>query len=161
MVGLGLLVLRIALAIVFFAHGGNKLFGLFGGPGIGPGGLTSTSAFFETLGLHPAFLFAIADAVVELAGAVLLALGFLTRWASAALAISMGVAIWKVHLPWGFFMNWTGAAGRGQGMEFALMLCLALVALALTGGGDWSVDGRNQRAADRDAAGRARLRNKM
>jgi putative oxidoreductase len=161
MVGLGLLVLRIALAIVFFAHGGNKLFGLFGGPGIGPGGLTSASAFFETLGLHPAFLFAVVDAVLELAGSVLLALGFLTRWASAALAISMAAAMWKVHLQWGFFMNWTGVPGRGQGIEFALMLCLALVALALTGGGAWSVDGRNQRAADRDAAGRARLPNKL
>jgi len=161
MVGLGLLVLRIALAVIFFAHGGNKLFGLFGGPGIGPGGLTTTSAFFETLGLHPAFLFAIVEAVLELAGSVLLALGFLTRWAAAALAISMIVAMWKVYLPWGFFLNWTGVAGRGNGIEFALMLCLALVALALTGGGDWSVDGRNQRAADRDAAGRARLRNKM
>ncbi len=161
MVGLGLLVLRIALAIVFFAHGGNKLFGLFGGPGIGPGGLTATSAFFESVGLHPAFLFAVTEAVLEVAGSLLIAFGFLTRWISAALAIAMGVAIWKVHLPWGFFLNWTGAPNRGHGMEFALMLCLALVALALTGGGDWSIDGMNQRAADRDAAGRARLRNKI
>ena len=161
MVGLGLVVLRIALAVVFFAHGGNKLFGLFGGPGIGPGGLTSASAFFETLGLHPAFLLATADAVLEVVGSILIGFGFLTRWASAALAISMGIAMWKVHLQWGFFLNWTGAANRGHGIEFSLMLCLALVALALTGGGDWSLDGMNQRAADRDAAGRARLRGKM
>jgi len=161
MVGLGLLVLRIALAVVFFAHGGNKLFGLFGGPGIGPGGLTSASAFFDTLGLHPPFLFAVVEAGLEVAGSILLALGFLTRWAASALAISMAVAMWKVHLPWGFFLNWTGAPDRGHGIEFAFVLCFALVALALTGGGDWSLDGRNQRAADRDAAGRARLRNKM
>ncbi|TAK14766.1 MAG: DoxX family protein [Acidobacteria bacterium] len=161
MVGLGLLVLRIALAVVFFAHGGNKLFGLFGGPGIGSGGLTSASEYFTTLGIHPAFLFAVIESVLEVAGSILIGLGFLTRWASAALAISMGVAIWKAHLPWGFFLNWTGAAGRGHGMEYALVLCLALVALALTGGGDLSVDGMNQRSADRDAAGRARLRGKV
>ena len=161
MVGLGLLVLRIALAVVFFAHGGNKLFGLFGGPGIGPGGLTASSAFFETLGLHPSFLFAVVEACLELVGSILIGIGFLTRWASAALAISMAVAMWKVHMQWGFFLNWTGAPDRGNGVEFALTLCLALAALALTGGGDWSIDGRNQRAADRDAAGRARLRNKM
>lgn len=161
MVGLGLLVLRIALAVVFFAHGGNKLFGLFGGPGVGPGGLSTSSAFFESLGLHPAFLLAVIDGVLELAGSVLLALGFLTRWAALALAVSMGIAIWKVHLAWGFFLNWTGAADRGNGLEYALILCLALVALALTGGGDWSVDGMNQRSADRDAAGRARLRGKV
>src|SRR5205809_1430933 len=100
MVGLGLLVLRIALAVVFFAHGGNKLFGLFGGPGIGPGGLTATSAFFESIGLHPAFLFAVTEAVLEVAASILIACGFLTRWACAELAISMGIAIWKVHLPW-------------------------------------------------------------
>ena len=161
MVGLGLLVLRIALFAIFFAHGGNKLFGLFGGPGVGPGGLTAASAFFETLGLQPAFVLAVVEAVLEVVGSILILFGFLTRWASAALAISMAVAMWKVHLPWGFFLNWTGAPDRGHGVEFALMLFLALVALALTGGGDWSLDGRNQRAADRDAAGRARLRNKM
>jgi putative oxidoreductase len=161
MVGLGLLVLRVALFVVFFAHGGNKLFGLFGGPGIGPGGLTSASAFFDTLGLQPAFVLAVVESVVEVLGSILILFGFLTRWASATLAISMAIAIWKVHLPWGFFLNWTGAADRGHGVEFALTLLLALVALALTGGGDWSLDGRNQRAADRDAAGRARLRNKM
>ena len=116
---------------------------------------------FETLGLHPAFLFAVVEAGLEVVGSILIALGFLTRWASAALAISMAVAIWKVHFQWGFFLNWTGAPDRGHGMEFAFILCFALVALALTGGGDWSIDGRNQRAADRDAAGRARLRNKM
>lgn len=161
MVGLGLLVLRIALFAVFFAHGGNKLFGFFGGPGIGPGGLTSTSAFFDTLGLQPAFVLAVAQAVLEVLGSIFILFGFLTRWVSAALAISMAIAMWKVHLPWGFFLNWTGAPDRGHGIEFPLTLCLALIALALTGGGDWSLDGRNQRAADRDAAGRARLRNKM
>jgi putative oxidoreductase len=160
-VGLGLVVLRLALAIVFFAHGGNKLFGLFGGPAIGSGGLTSSSAYFETLGLHPAFLLATIEAVVEVVGSILIGLGFLTRWAAAAIAIGMGVAIWKVHLPWGFFLTWTGEPTRGHGVEFAMVLCLALIALTLTGGGDWSIDGMNQRAADRDAAGRARLRGKM
>jgi hypothetical protein len=36
-----------------------------------------------------------------------------------------------------------------------------LVALALTGGGDWSVDGRRANSAARLAAGRARLRGKL
>jgi putative oxidoreductase len=161
MVGVGLLVLRIALAVIFFAHGGNKLFGVFGGPNVGSGGLTNTSAFFETLGMHPAFLLAVIESVLEVVGSILLVLGFLTRWVSIALAISMGVAMWKVHLQWGFFLNWTGGPDRGHGIEFALTLCLALVALALTGGGDWSIDGMNQRAADRNAAGRARLRGKI
>ena len=161
MVGLGLLVLRLALAVVFVAHGGNKLFGLFGGPGIGPGGLSSTAAFFGAVGLNPPFVLAVLDGVLELAGGLLLAVGFLTRWVSLALAVSMGVAIWKVHFQWGFFLNWMGAPGRGQGMEFSIVLIAALACLALAGGGDASVDGINQRSADREAAGRARLRGKI
>ncbi len=161
MVGLGLLVLRLALAVVFVAHGGNKMFGWFGGPGIGPGGLSTTAAFFGTLGLNPPFVFAVAEAALELVGGVLLAFGFLTRAVSIALAIGMGIAIWKVHFQWGFFLNWMAAPNRNQGMEYAIVLIAALACLALSGGGDASVDGINQRSADRDKAGRARLRGKI
>ena len=161
MVGLGLLVLRLALAVVFVAHGGNKLFGLFGGPGIGPGGLSTTAAFFGSVGLNPPFVLAVIDAVLELVGGAMLAVGFLTRWVSLALTIVTGVAIWKVHFQWGFFLNWMAAPNRGQGMEFSILLIAALVCLALSGGGDASIDGVNQRAADRNAAGRARLRGKI
>ncbi len=161
MVGIGLLVLRLALAVIFIAHGGNKLFGLFGGPGVGPGGLSSTSAFFAFVGLNPSFVLAVLDAVLELGGGLLLAVGFLTRWISIALAASMLVAIWKVHFQWGFFLNWMNAPARGNGMEYAIVLIAALACLALSGGGEASVDGRNQRSADREAAGRARLRGKI
>ena len=151
MVGFGLLVLRLALAAVFIAHGGNKLFGLFGGPGIGPGGLSSTTAFFSFVGVNPSFVLAVFDGLLELVGGALLAVGFLTRWISIALAISMGVAIWRVHAQWGFFLNWMGAPDRGQGVEYSIVLIAAL---------EYS-DGLNQRSADREAAGRARLRGKI
>jgi putative oxidoreductase len=161
MVGLGLLVLRLALAAVFVAHGGNKLFGLFGDPGIGPGGLSTTAAFFGAVGLSPSFPLAVADAILELVGGTLLLVGFLTRWVSIALAISMGIAIWKVHAEWGFFLNWMAAPNRGDGMEFSIVLIAALICLALSGGGEASVDGILQSSAARDAAGRARLRGKI
>jgi len=73
----------------------------------------------------------------------------------------MGVAIWKVHFQWGFFLNWMAEPSRGNGMEYAIVLIAALICLALSGGGDASIDGINQRSADRDAAGRARLRGKI
>ncbi len=116
---------------------------------------------FAAIGLNPSFVLAVADGVVELVGGVLLAFGFLTRWASAALVIVMGVAIWKVNGQWGFFLNWMDAPGRGEGMEFSIVLIAALVCLALAGGGEASIDGINQRSADREAAGRARLRGKI
>lgn len=159
--GLGLLVLRLALAVVFIAHGGNKLFGLFGGPGIGPGGLSATAAFFGAIGLDPPFVLAVVDASLELVGGALLVVGFLTRWISIALAISIGVAIWKLHLQWGFFLNWMNAPNRGQGMEFGILLIAALLCLAFAGAGEASIDTMNQRSADREKAGRARLRGKM
>lgn len=161
MVGIGLLVLRLALAVIFVAHGGNKLFGLFGGPGIGPGGLSTTAAFFGVVGLNPPFVLAVVDALLELVGGLMLIAGLFTRAVSIALAISMGIAIWKVHAQWGFFLNWAGAPDRGQGMEYSIILIAALVCLALSGGGDASIDGINQRTAARDAAGRARLRGKI
>jgi putative oxidoreductase len=161
MVGVGLLVLRLALAVVFIAHGGNKLFGLFATPAIGPGGLQNTAAYFASVGLEPAFPLAVLSAVFELAGGVLLVFGFLTRWIAAGLAISMSIAIWKVHLHNGFFLNWAGVADRGQGMEYAIVLIAALIGLAFTGAGDLSIDGFNQQSSARAAAGRARLRNKI
>ena len=46
----GLLVLRLALAAVFVAHGAQKLFGIWGG-----GGLSAMAGIFHNLGLAPAF----------------------------------------------------------------------------------------------------------
>jgi uncharacterized membrane protein YphA (DoxX/SURF4 family) len=54
-----------------------------------------------------------------------------------------------------------GAADRGQGMEFSLLLIAALLCVAFAGAGDFSIDGVNARSADRDAAGRARLRGRI
>jgi putative oxidoreductase len=159
--GLGLVVLRIVLAAVFVAHGANKLFGAWAGPGIGPGGLTNTTAFVSAIGLHPTFPLAVALGMTEFLGGVMIGVGLLTRWASLALVVAMGIGVWKVHLQWGFFLNWMGTPGRGQGLEFPLVLIGALLCLALSGGGEISVDGRNASSAAHRAAGRARLRGKV
>jgi putative oxidoreductase len=97
--------------------------------------------------------------LIQFAGGLLLAIGWLTRWVSAALILFLAVTAWKMHALWGFFINWTGEPTRGHGLEYALVLAGALGCLALAGGGDWSIDGRrSDRAAMRAAAGRARLR---
>ncbi len=161
MKGLGPLLLRSVLGVVFIAHGANKLFGAFGGPAIGMGGLSNTAAFLTALHLEPAFALAVALALTEFAGGIFLVVGFLTRWASLALAVSMSIAIWRVHWQVGFFMNWNTVPLRGEGMEYCLVLLGALLCMALTGGGDFSIDGRNANTAAARAAGRARLRGKM
>jgi putative oxidoreductase len=161
MAGLGLVVLRIALAVVFVMHGSNKLFGMWAGPGVGPGGLQNTAAQYAALGLHPEFLLAVLAGVIQFVGGLLIGVGVLTRWASAALVLYLALGIWKEHVHWGFFLNWIGTPGRGQGVEYSIVLIGALVCLVLAGAGDWSLDGRRAHSRARQAAGRARLRGKL
>lgn len=146
-------VLRLATGAVFVAHGAQKLFGVWGG-----GGLAGTAAFFGQLGLTPAYPLAIVVGLVEFVGGLMLIAGALTLFAALALALNMVVAIWKVHLVNGFFLNWNMVAGQGHGFEFNLTLIGALVSLMLTGPGALSVDGRRARSAEAEAYGRARLR---
>lgn len=138
-------VLRLAVGTVFVAHGAQKLFGVWGGPG-----LSGTAAFMGQLGLGPGLPLALLVGIVELAGGLMLILGALTLYAALALAIDMGVAIWKIHLAAGFFLP--------SGYEFAVALLGALISLMLTGPGVFSIDGRRARSAEAEAYGRARLR---
>jgi Predicted membrane protein len=162
MPGLGLVVLRLVLAVVFVAHGANILFGAWAGPGIGPGGLQITAQQYAAMGLHPEFLLAVLAGVTQLVGGLLLGLGLLTRFASAALLIYIGVGVWKEHLQWGFFLNWLHTDPRqGLGIEYSVTLAGALICLAFIGGGAWSIDGQRQSTRASRAAGRARLRGKM
>lgn len=137
-------VLRLALGAVFIAHGGQKLFGLWGGAG-----LEGTATTFSQLGLHPASALALVWAVVEFAGGLLLVAGALTVAASIALSLLSLVAIWKVQQL---------VPGQGYGYEFNVALLGGLVCLMLTGPGALSIDGRRAESAAAEAAGRARLR---
>ena len=145
-------VLRLVVGAVFVAHGAQKLFGLWG-----VGGLAGTAAFFTQLGITPAYSLAVAVAIVEFGGGLLLIAGALTFFAALALALEMAVATWKVHLANGFFINWALAPGHGHGYEFNLTLIGALMALMLTGPGAFSIDGRRARSAESEAYGRARV----
>jgi putative oxidoreductase len=146
-------VLRLAVGSVFVAHGAQKLFGVWGG-----GGIAGTAAFLTQLGLTPAYPLAVLLGLVEIGGGIMLLLGALTLFAAFALSISMGVAVWKVHLVNGFFLNWNLVPGQGHGYEFNLVLLAALVSLMLTGPGVLSIDGRRARSAEARAYGRARIR---
>jgi putative oxidoreductase len=146
-------VLRLAVGAVFVAHGAQKLFGVWGGGG--PGG---TAEFFTQIGLTPAFPLALLVGVVELIGGLMLSLGASTLLAARALIVKLGVAVWQVHLPHGFFLNWGLTPNQGHGYEFNMVLIAALVTLMLTGAGAFSLDGRRARSAEAEAYGRARLR---
>jgi len=151
--GVGPLVLRLGAGAIFVAHGAQKLFGIWGG-----GGPSGTAAFFDALGLAPAYPLAIAVGLAEFGGGLLLVAGAYTAAAAAVLAIDMLVAMWKVHLQYGFFLNGAADPGQGHGIEFTLMLTAALVSLMVTGAGSASVDEWRHRSSESLAAGRARLR---
>jgi len=155
---LGLLVLRLTLSIVFVMHGLHAVFGIGAGPGAGPGGLTETAAAFTHAGIQPGFFMGLLASIIQLGGGLLVGVGFLTRFAAAAVLGYVMFAGWKLHLMWGFFLNWGVDPTRGHGLEYAIALGGGLLCLVLAGGGEASLDGlRADRAASR-AAGRARLR---
>jgi putative oxidoreductase len=118
----GLLVLRIALGIIFIAHGYPKLAHLRGG--------AQMQSFFVEHGL-PAYFVYIAG-VIETFGGGLLLLGLFTRGAALLLAIEMCVAIWKVHSLHGYLAV--------HDYEFPLTLAVSCFALATVGAGLISVD---------------------
>jgi putative oxidoreductase len=159
-IGLGLALLRLALATVFIAHGANILFGLWAGPGIGPGGLDLTTQTFAANGIVPAFPMAVFVGVVAFAGGILLAVGWFTRYAAPVLAIVIAVMIWKMQWAHGFLISWVAVGDQGQGFEYSLVVIAALICLSLTGAGEWSIDGRREAAHASQQAGRARLRGK-
>lgn len=129
-----LLILRLALGIIFVMHGSQKVLGLFGGEG-----LQATVQNFQThLGIPP--LLGYLAAFTEFLGGIALIAGFLTRLAALGIGFTMVVAMWKVHWPNGFFLNWSGELGKGHGIEYNVALLATALALVLAGGGDYSVD---------------------
>lgn len=125
----GLLVARLVFGLLMAAHGSQKIFGWFGGYG-----LEGTGGFFEKLGFRPGRFFAGAAGAAEVAGGLLLALGFLGPIGPALVVAVMVVAIVSVHLPNGVFAS-------TNGIEVPLLFAAAAAALALTGPGQYSLDG--------------------
>jgi len=127
------LVVRLALGIIFFAHGAQKVFGWFGGPG-----LSQTVAGFRQMGIPPAAT--VVAAFIECFGGLAMIVGFLTRPAAVGLIAVMLVAISKVHVRNGFFLNWSMAPGKGHGYEFNLALIAMALSILIGGAGVLSVD---------------------
>jgi putative oxidoreductase len=125
---IGLLLLRLVLGLTLAAHGTQKLFGWFGGPG-----LRATGQFFTVLGFPPGRRHALMAALGEIVSGVLIAAGLATPLAAAVLVSVMLVAIVTVHISKGFF-------AQNGGYEYPLLLGVAGLTVAFTGPGSLSLD---------------------
>ncbi|SUE43125.1 DoxX family protein [Roseomonas gilardii] len=114
-------ILRIMTALLFLAHGTQKLFG-FPAPQYMP------EAF--TMGWFAA--------VIELIGGVLLTLGLFTRAAAFICAGEMAFAYFIAHFPKSFFPAVNGG-------DAAVLFCFVFLYLFVAGGGAWSVDAARNR----------------
>jgi putative oxidoreductase len=126
-------IVRLALGVVFFAHGAQKLLGWFGGYGF-----TGTMGFFTGV-MHIPTVFAFLAIAAEFFGGLGLIFGFLTRIAAIGVLSNMIVAIALVHSQFGFFMNWTGTQ-KGEGYEYHLVILAVTVLLIIRGAGALSLD---------------------
>jgi putative oxidoreductase len=127
-VSFALLVGRLTLAVVFFAHGYNHIYG--------GGKIKGTAGWFESLGMKPGILHAWMASLTEIGAAVLLALGALTPFGGAGVVGVMLVAWITNHRGNGFFIF-----RPGEGWEYVMVLTLMGVVIGTLGPGTWSVDG--------------------
>jgi putative oxidoreductase len=116
------LLVRLTVGVMILPHGIPKL----------QAGVAATAATALTRrGIAPAEPLAVVLIVLETVGGICVALGLFTRFFAAAIAIEMAVIAWH-YLP---KFGWTG-----PGYEYPLMWGLIMVAIALRGGGPWSLD---------------------
>lgn len=127
-IGVGLLILRLAVGLSMAAHGVQKLLGWFGGYG-----LEGTTGGFAQLGFRPARLFATVASVTEVVAGLLLALGLLGPIGPAMIVSVMIVAAMTVHWQNGFFM-------ANNGIELTLLFAAGALGIALIGMGPYSLD---------------------
>ena len=125
---------RIALGVVVFPHGAQKLLGWFGGYGF-----DGTMGFLTNTAGLPSVI-ALMVILIEFFGSIFLIAGFATRLAAIGILGNFIGVVVTSNLNNGFFMNWYAQANKGEGLEyFILLFGLAIISL-VAGGGKASAD---------------------
>ena len=148
--------LRLIVGYGFLAHGLAKL----------GRGLEAFPAIVTQMGLPMPHLLGLATIAVEIVGGAAVLAGFLTRIACLPMIVILVVAIFTVHLPYGFSsikliaVTNAGPQFGPPGYETALLYVACLAALNLGGSGPLSVDGVLARRSNLDIGG-VRLKHRV
>jgi putative oxidoreductase len=121
---LAILIARLGIGIVFFAHGWQKLFTI----GIGP-----TAAGFKAIGVPLPTLSAWFAGLVEFVGGAMLIVGLAVPIAGVLLFLDMLGAFFTVHVGKCLFVN-------SGGSELVIALGVGSLLLAAVGAGLYSID---------------------
>ena len=122
-----LLLSRVWIAIMIFAHGYRHVKAVKAGPGM--------ANWFESLGLKPGWLHAYAVTGTEIGIPFLLVLGLLTPFAYAGVCALMVVAWLTNHRQNGFFLS-----SSKEGYEYVVSIAVLSIVLGTLGPGKWSLD---------------------
>ena len=116
---IALVLMRVIVGVIFMAHGSQKIFGAFGGPGL--------TAFVENMGSIGYLI-----AVGEFFGGAGIIVGFLARFSALSNIVIMIGAVAMVHWKNGFF-------GQNGGYEYNLALIGLLLPILIVGPGFYSI----------------------
>jgi putative oxidoreductase len=122
------LIVRLIVGLALAAHGAQKLFGWFGGPG-----LRATAGAFENLGFRPGIIFAWMAGLGETGGGLLTLLGLGGALGPVLIVLVMIVAAGAVHISKGFFVT-------NGGWELNAAYVAGALAIAFGGNGAYSLD---------------------
>jgi putative oxidoreductase len=127
------LFLRFGLAVTFFFHGTQHVFGWHGGKGMKEQVTNWRDKY------HIPVAIGMIGLSSELFAVISMALGLLVRPAAFFLAIFIGTALFEGHWGHGFFLQ--QKHGQGSGIEYTLALLLMALTLLVGGAGAFSIDG--------------------
>ena len=123
------LIIRGAVGLNLAIHGWGKI-----GRSGGPGQLVQKLPQSAAIGDEITFVLML----IEFVGGLCITVGLFTRFCAAAAAVEMAVLT--------FYIYWSNGYGwLSRGYEYTLMWGLVLFAVALRGGGPWSIDRRLSR----------------
>lgn len=132
----GLLLIRVGLGAILFAHGLQKLTGWWGGPN-----LSGFQNYLSGLGFDYAQALSYAGPITEVIVGAMLVLGLLTPVA-AAVGVAVLINAWAAVQASAPGFQFFASQGGSPGVEFESMLLVAAAGLCLTGAGKLSLDAK-------------------